>query len=179
MKKTDKITIVAVVLSLVIAYFLLPTTIGVNVKVEGKAPITQTVCPTTEPSTAPQATAPTTQPSQETTKPAENTGNNETQKTDSDKPESVKEIIDQYTLLVDKFKKEKPAYTKKEYQALPEEYRNFGGPINTVLNIASGYMVSEEDAEALVAEIEDRYPDVDIDAHSGGQPIYYYVIAVE
>ena len=154
MKKTDKITVVLVVLSLVIAYFLLPTTIGVNVKVEGKQPYNW-VCdlPVKEQTTlAPNTTVPTTQSSQETTKPAENSGNNETQKTDSDKPESVKEIIDQYTLLVDKFKKEKPAYTKKEYQALPEEYRNFGGPINTVLNIASGYMVSEEDAEELVRQ---------------------------
>lgn len=28
-------------------------------------------------------------------------------------------------------------------------------------------------------EIEDLYPDVDVDVHSGGQPIYYYVLSVE
>ena len=150
MKKIDKITPIAVILSLILAYFLLPTEIGINLKVEGK-PVNSAVvqCPTTE---APkeQTTEPqTTQPAQpDTTKPAEDNKTDEGTKTD--KPESVKEIIDQYTLLVDKFKTEKPAYTKKEYQALPEEYRNFGGPINTVLNIASGYMVSEEDAEELV-----------------------------
>ena len=48
-----------------------------------------------------------------------------------------------------------------------------------LISVYYGSDVSEEDAEALVAEIEERYPDVDIDAHSGGQPIYYYVIAVE
>ena len=26
---------------------------------------------------------------------------------------------------------------------------------------------------------KDLYPDVDVDVHSGGQPIYYYVISVE
>ena len=29
------------------------------------------------------------------------------------------------------------------------------------------------------SEIEEKYPDVDVDAHYGGQPIYYYVLAVE
>ena len=147
MKKIDKVTPIAIILSLIIAYFLLPTEIGINVKVEGKpvnsvgvqSPVTEAAKPQT---TVPQTTQP------EATKPAEDSKTEEGTKTD--KPESVKEIIDQYTLLVDKFKKEKPAYTKKEFQALPEEYRNFGGPINTVLNIASGYMVTEEEAEELV-----------------------------
>ena len=31
----------------------------------------------------------------------------------------------------------------------------------------------------LTAEIEELYPDMDVDAHMGGQPIYYYVLAVE
>lgn len=150
MKKIDKITPIAVILSLILAYFLLPTEIDVDVRVEGK-PVNGFVCemPTTEAPKVPTTEPQTTQPAQpDTTKPAENNTSDEGTKTD--RPETVQEIIDQYTLLVDKFKKEKPAYTKKEYQALPEEYRNFGGPINTVLNIASGYMVSEEDAEELV-----------------------------
>lgn len=150
MKKIDKITVIAVVLSLIAAYFILPTEIGISVKVEGKtADMDVYYCPTTD-SQEPQTTVPQyTQP--EATKPTDdNKPADESAKTD--KPESVKEIIDQYTLLVDKFKKEKPAYTKKEYQALPEEYRNFGGPINTVLNIASGYMVTEEQAEELVRQ---------------------------
>ena len=48
-----------------------------------------------------------------------------------------------------------------------------------LISIYYGAEVSEEDAEELVAEIEELYPDVDIDVHSGGQPIYYYVLAVE
>ena len=48
-----------------------------------------------------------------------------------------------------------------------------------LISIYYGEDVSDEDAEAFVAELEELYPDVDIDAHSGGQPIYYYVLAVE
>lgn len=48
-----------------------------------------------------------------------------------------------------------------------------------MISIYYGADVSEEDAEKLTAEIEELYPDVDVDTHFGGQPIYYYVIAVE
>ncbi len=65
-------------------------------------------------------------------------------------PTTTQEIIDQYTLLVDKYKKEKPSYKRKEYQELPEDNRNFSSAINFILNIAAGYMVSPEDAEEKV-----------------------------
>ena len=39
--------------------------------------------------------------------------------------------------------------------------------------------VTEDDATALTEKIEELYPDVDVDTHFGGQPIYYYVLAVE
>ena len=42
-----------------------------------------------------------------------------------------------------------------------------------------GEEVSEEEAEKFAAEVEELYPDVDVDFHFGGQPIYYYVMAVE
>ena len=48
-----------------------------------------------------------------------------------------------------------------------------------LISLYYGADVSEEDAENFAAEIEELYPDVDIDAHFGGQPIYYYVLAVE
>ena len=65
-------------------------------------------------------------------------------------PTGNKEIIEQYTLLVNKFKQEKPAYKKKEFQALPEEFRNLGTAGNLILEIASGYITSEEECEELV-----------------------------
>ena len=48
-----------------------------------------------------------------------------------------------------------------------------------LISVYYGEEVKEEDAEAFVSKIEALYPDVDVDAHSGGQPIYYYVLAVE
>ena len=48
-----------------------------------------------------------------------------------------------------------------------------------LISIYYGQEVSEEKAEEFAAEIEELYPDIDIDMHYGGQPIYYYVLAVE
>jgi len=48
-----------------------------------------------------------------------------------------------------------------------------------LISLYYGEEVKEEDAERFIAEIGELYPDVDVDAHYGGQPIYYYVLAVE
>ncbi len=48
-----------------------------------------------------------------------------------------------------------------------------------LISIYYGEEVSEKDAEKFIARIEEAYPDMDVDAHFGGQPIYYYVMAVE
>lgn len=48
-----------------------------------------------------------------------------------------------------------------------------------LISLYYGEEIDEAEADKFVAEIEELYPDVDIDAHFGGQPIYYYVIAVE
>ena len=48
-----------------------------------------------------------------------------------------------------------------------------------LISIYYGEDVSEEDAMALSEEIEALYPNADVDTQFGGQPIYYYVIAIE
>jgi len=48
-----------------------------------------------------------------------------------------------------------------------------------LISVYYGADVSEEDAMQLTEELEALYPDVDIDTHMGGQPIYYYVVSVE
>ena len=48
-----------------------------------------------------------------------------------------------------------------------------------LISLYYGQDVQEESAENFAQEIEDLYPDVDVDVHSGGQPIYYYVLSVE
>ena len=116
----------------------------------------QQVVTVVPPTVAPQ----TTQPQITTTQPVTDSASDEESTTavtdpaekESDKPESTKEIIDQYTLLVDKFKQQKPAYKKKEYQALPVEYHNFSSIINKVLDVAAGYMTTEDEAEILIRD---------------------------
>lgn len=48
-----------------------------------------------------------------------------------------------------------------------------------LISIYYGDEVSEETAEVFAAGIEEKYPDLDVDMHKGGQPIYYYVMSVE
>lgn len=48
-----------------------------------------------------------------------------------------------------------------------------------LISLYYGQDVLAKDAERFSAEIEELYPDVDVDVHSGGQPIYYYVLSVE
>ncbi len=48
-----------------------------------------------------------------------------------------------------------------------------------LISLYYGQDVLEEDARRFAGEVEEIYPDVDVDFHSGGQPIYYYVLSVE
>ncbi len=48
-----------------------------------------------------------------------------------------------------------------------------------IISVYYGSDVSEEDAESIVASLEEKYSDLDIEINFGGQPIYYYVISVE
>ena len=48
-----------------------------------------------------------------------------------------------------------------------------------IISIYYGQDVTETDATDVADKIEELYPDVDVDAHFGGQPIYYYIISVE
>lgn len=48
-----------------------------------------------------------------------------------------------------------------------------------LISIYYGEDISEEDARALTDELEELYPDCDVELQYGGQPIYYYIISVE
>lgn len=50
---------------------------------------------------------------------------------------------------------------------------------NEILSVYYGEDVSEEAAEALQGELEEAYPQLDIQMLPGGQPIYYYLLSVE
>lgn len=48
-----------------------------------------------------------------------------------------------------------------------------------LISMYYGQDVLAEDAEKFAEAVVELYPDVDVDLHSGGQPIYYYVVSVE
>ena len=48
-----------------------------------------------------------------------------------------------------------------------------------LLSIYYGSDMTEEDAQSLADRFSEKFPLVDVEIHSGGQPIYYYVVSVE
>lgn len=48
-----------------------------------------------------------------------------------------------------------------------------------LITLYYGQETKPEEAEALAAELETLYPDCDVEVQCGGQPLYYYLIAVE
>ena len=50
---------------------------------------------------------------------------------------------------------------------------------SSIISVYYGEEIKEDAAETLGSELEALYPDCEVEVHSGGQPIYYYVISVE
>ena len=50
---------------------------------------------------------------------------------------------------------------------------------SAIVSVYYGEDMKEDEAENLGAKIEAAYPDVEVEVHYGGQPIYYYVLSVE
>ena len=48
-----------------------------------------------------------------------------------------------------------------------------------LISLYYGQDIKEEDAANFAQTVEELYPDIDVDVHMGGQPIYYYVLSVE
>ncbi len=48
-----------------------------------------------------------------------------------------------------------------------------------LISLYYGQEISETDANALADEVMEIYPNLDVEVHYGGQPIYYYVLSVE
>ena len=53
------------------------------------------------------------------------------------------------------------------------------GEDSSLITIYYGADVAEADAQALRDEFAEKYADCDVDLQNGGQPLYYYLIAVE
>ncbi len=50
---------------------------------------------------------------------------------------------------------------------------------SAIVSVYYGQEVQEDAANELASWLEETYPDCEVEVHSGGQPIYYYVISVE
>ena len=48
-----------------------------------------------------------------------------------------------------------------------------------VLTLYYGSEVSEEQAEDLAEDLRKTYPDMEVDVHYGGKPLYYYIFSLE
>ena len=42
-----------------------------------------------------------------------------------------------------------------------------------------GNNVKEEEAQLVSEQITQKYPEIEVDIHNGGQPLYYYLISLE
>ncbi len=49
----------------------------------------------------------------------------------------------------------------------------------STISLFYGADVNPVDAGALVDTLKAKYPDIEIDCHEGGQPLYYYLISLE
>lgn len=50
---------------------------------------------------------------------------------------------------------------------------------SSFVTVIYGADVSDEDAEALVEQIQNKFGNLDVNLINGGQPVYYYIISVE
>ena len=48
-----------------------------------------------------------------------------------------------------------------------------------IISLYFGSDVTREEAEEFCSKIADKYPDLDVEVFSGGQPLYYYIVSVE
>ena len=50
---------------------------------------------------------------------------------------------------------------------------------DSMITLYYGENKTAEEAEALKEKVSNAYPDCDVEAYEGGQPIYYYLVAIE
>ncbi|MBR2315770.1 MAG: hypothetical protein IKA56_03925 [Clostridia bacterium] len=167
-KARNFLTVVLVVVCCYISTLAFPNQFNLNVNVEGGQSAQSGTADTNKPAVqtpvqTPQTSAPTANKSEDKQEgnktdkndKDKNDKNDADKKEDGDKgaiPQTTEEIIDKYVFLVNKVKADQPAYKKKEYQSLPEEYRNLGSVANLILDLAAGYMTTEEECEEIVRE---------------------------
>jgi len=69
--------------------------------------------------------------------------------------------------------------SKDIHEVAMELIKAIVGEEDSLITIYYGADTKKEDAEALCAELQDMYPDCDVEVMYGGQPLYYYLLSVE
>ena len=64
-------------------------------------------------------------------------------------------------------------------EAALETMKNVVDEDDELISVYYGADVTEEQAESLTEKLAEIYPECDVECHSGGQPLYYYLISVE
>ncbi len=64
-------------------------------------------------------------------------------------------------------------------EVIKELVKEMSDEDSELLSVYYGEDVSKEDAESLVAVLEEEYTDYEIELHPGDQPVYYYILSVE
>jgi len=60
-----------------------------------------------------------------------------------------------------------------------ELVERMGGEKADLISVFFGQEVEEADAQSLAEELRGRYKRCEVEMHSGGQPLYYYILSVE
>ena len=64
-------------------------------------------------------------------------------------------------------------------QVTQELISNMVDEDSEIITLFYGDMISDEEIEPITSLIEELYPDIDVEVHYGGQPLYYFIISVE
>lgn len=64
-------------------------------------------------------------------------------------------------------------------QAVREALKEMVAEDSELISLYYGADVSAEDAEKMHAAVSEEFPETEVEIHNGGQPLYYYFIAVE
>ena len=49
----------------------------------------------------------------------------------------------------------------------------------STITLYFGHHIPKEDAAKVASDLAEKYPMCDVDYHFGGQPLYYYIVALE
>ncbi|HHY14817.1 MAG TPA: hypothetical protein GX521_01945, partial [Firmicutes bacterium] len=50
---------------------------------------------------------------------------------------------------------------------------------SSVVSIYYGEDQDESEAERLYGDVQEKYPQCEVEVYQGGQPLYYYIVSVE